>query len=77
MRHDEAIIFKQTYGTLTTQLRQMRDYMLLHGVTKCEWRPCCVWGLVWDKLCEHMAFRLANPYFIKQLPGCKSDTKDA
>ena len=32
MRHDEAIIFKQTYGTLTTQLRQMRDYMLLHGV---------------------------------------------
>lgn len=35
------------------------------------------WVPVWNELCEYMTLRLANPHFIKQLPGRKSDTKDA
>ena len=78
MRHDEAIIFEKTYGTLTTQLRQMREDMLMHGVTECAMESTAVyWVPVWNELCEHMSLRLANPQFIKQLPGRKSDTKDA
>lgn len=78
MRYDEAIIFEKTYGTLTTQLRQMRDDMLTHGVTECAMESTAVyWVPVWNELCEHMQLRLANPMFIKQLPGRKSNTKDA
>ncbi len=78
MRHDEAIIFEKTYGTLTTQLRQMRADMLMHGVTECAMESTAVyWVPVWNELCEYMSLRLANPQFIKQLPGRKSDIKDA
>ena len=78
MRYDEAIIFEKTYGTLTTHLRQMRDDMLGHGVMECAMESTAVyWVPVWNELCEHMTLRLANPHFIKQLPGRKSDTKDA
>ena len=78
MRYDEAIIFEKTYGTLTTQLRQMRGDMLGHGVMECAMESTAVyWVPVWNELCEHMTLRLANPHFIKQLPGRKSDTKDA
>lgn len=78
MRYDEAIIFEKTYGTLTTELRQMRDDMLVHGVSECAMESTAVyWVPVWNELCDHMQLRLANPMFIKQLPGRKSDTKDA
>lgn len=32
---------------------------------------------VWNELCGSMDLKLVNPYFIKQLPGRKSDVKDA
>lgn len=35
------------------------------------------WIPVWNELCESMELKLVNPYFIKQLPGRKSDVKDA
>ena len=60
----------------------MRDDMLGHGVMECA-MECAMestsvyWVPVWNELCEHMTLRLANPHFIKQLPGHKSDTKDA
>jgi len=78
MRHDEAIIFEKTYGTLTIQRRQMSDDMLRHEVTECTMENTAVyWVPVWNELCEYMTLRLANPHFIKQLPGRKSDIKDA
>lgn len=78
MRYDEAIIFEKTYGALTTELRQMRDDILAHGVSECAMESTAVyWMPVWNELCDHMQLRLANPMFIKQLPGRKSDTKDA
>lgn len=78
MRYDEAILFEKTYGVLTTELRQMRDDMLSRGVTECAMESTAVyWVPVWNELCEHMQLRLANPMFIKQLPGRKSDIRDA
>ena len=35
MGYNESVIFQKTYGVLTTELRQMRDDMLCHGVTEC------------------------------------------
>ena len=35
------------------------------------------WMPVWRVLENYVSLKLVNPYFIKQLPGKKSDVKDA
>lgn len=78
MGHDEAIIFEKTYGVLTPELRQMCQDMVGHGVTAAAMESTAVyWVPVWNELCESMELKLVNPFFIKQLPGRKSDVKDA
>ena len=78
MGHDEAIIFEKTYGVLTPDLRQMCTDMTDRGVTEAAMESTAVyWVPVWNELCESMELKLVNPYFIKQLPGRKSDVKDA
>lgn len=78
MGHDEAIIFEKTYGTLTPDLRQMCSDMVERGVLECAMESTAVyWIPVWNELEGSMALKLVNPYFIKQLPGRKSDVKDA
>lgn len=76
--HDGAIIFQKTYGTLTPDLHQMRSDMVSHGVTEAAMESTATyWVPVWNVLCGNMSLKLVNPYFIKQLPGRKSDVKDA
>lgn len=78
MGQNEEIIFQNTYGVLTPDLRQMRKDMLGHGVTECAMESTAVyWVPVWNELCGSMELKLVNPYFIRQLPGRKSDVKDA
>ena len=78
MGHDGAIIFEKTYGVLTPDLRQMCDDMVCRGVAEAAMESTAVyWIPVWNELCESMELKLVNPYFIKQLPGRKSDVKDA
>ena len=78
MGHDEAIIFEKTYGVLTPDLRQMCTDMTDRGVTEAAMESTAVyWVPVWNELYESMELKLVNPYFIKQLPGRKSDVKDA
>lgn len=78
MQADERIVFEKTYGVLTTELRQMCGDMLERGVTEAAMESTAVyWIPVWNELCESMELKLVNPYFIKQLPGRKSDVKDA
>ena len=78
MGYDQAIIWENTYGVLTPDLRQMHHDMRAHGVTEAAMESTAVyWVPVWNELCESMELRLVNPYFIKQLPGRKSDVKDA
>lgn len=78
MRHDETIIFENKYGVLTPDLRQMFNDMVERGVTEAAMESTAVyWVPVWNELCESMKLKLVNPYFIKQLPGRKSDVKDA
>lgn len=75
---DGAIIFQKTYGTLTPELYQMRDDMVSRGVSEAAMESTATyWVPVWNALCGHMSLKLVNPYFIKQLPGRKSDVKDA
>lgn len=78
MGHDETIIFQRTYGVLTPELRQMCNDMVDRGVTEAAMESTAIyWVPVWNELCESMDLKLVNPYFIRQLPGRKSDVKDA
>jgi transposase len=78
MGHDEAVIFEKTYGVLTPELLRMSTDMSAHGVTECAMESTAVyWVPVWNVLSESFVLKLVNPYFIKQLPGRKSDVKDA
>ena len=71
-------IFEKKYGVLTNQLEEMRDLMLTYHVQEVGMESTSVyWVPVWLILEPHFKLKLINPYFIKQLPGHKSDVKDA
>ena len=56
----------------------MRRMMQSHGVSEVTMESTAVyWIPVWRVLEPHFHLKLVNPYFIKQLPGRKSDVKDA
>jgi len=67
------------YDTTTPKIRQMGEYLRSEGVTKVAMESTSTyWVPVWDVLLE-MGFELmlVNPYLVKQMPGRKSDIKDA
>ena len=71
-------IIERVFGVLTFQLRDMRRLMLSHGVTEVTMESTAMyWIPIWRVLEPHFRLKLVNPYFIKQLPGRKSDVKDA
>ena len=56
----------------------MRKFMLGHNVEEVSMESTSVyWIPVWRVLESHFKLNLVNPYFIRQLPGRKSDIKDA
>ena len=75
---DTGEIFENVYGVLTHQLKDMCRTMKAHGVTEVTMESTAVyWIPIWGVLEPHFHLKLVNPYFIKQLPGRKSDVKDA
>ena len=86
--HEDSLFFciqsstgemiEKKYGVLTNQLEEMRDLMLTYHVQEVGMESTSVyWVPVWRILEPHFKLKLINPYFIKQLPGHKSDVKDA
>ncbi len=77
--NDEGIVFQGKYGVLTTELEQMLEVMMQHKVTEvCMESTSVYWMPIWRVLEDYIpTLMLVNPYFIKQLPGKKSDVKDA
>ena len=64
------------FGVLTEDLVTLRD--LSEGVEECAMESTSIyWIPVWRVLEGSVKLHLVNPYFIKQLPGKKSDVKDA
>ena len=75
---DTGEIFEKVYGVLTHDLREMRRDMRLRGVTEATMESTATyWIPVWRVLEPSFRLKLVNPYFIRQLPGRKSDVKDA
>ena len=75
---EDGELFQEKFGVLTPELEQMRRYLQDHGTTDvCMESTSVYWIPVWNVLEGHFNLKLVNPYFIRQLPGRKSDIKDA
>jgi transposase len=71
-------IFEKRYGTLTPNLMELRDTLVEFGCGRVAMESTSIyWMPIWHVLYGDFCLTLANPYFIKQLPGRKSDVKDA
>ena len=71
-------IIERVFGVLTFQLRDMRRLMQACGVSEVTMESTATyWIPVWRVLEPYFQLKLVNPYFIRQLPGRKSDVKDA
>ena len=66
------------FGVLTEELVTLRDLMVSEGVEECAMESTSIyWISIWRVLEGSVKLHLVNPYFIKQLPGKKSDVNDA
>ena len=66
------------FGVLTEELVTLRDLMVSEDVEECAMESTSIyWIPIWRVLEGSVKLHLVNPYFIKQLPGKKSDVNDA
>jgi transposase len=71
-------IIIQEFSTLTCDIEAMCAIMKEHGVEEVAMESTGIyWIPIWRILQGHFALKLVNPLFIKQLPGRKTDVKDA
>ena len=76
--NENGILFQDKIGVLTPDLEQLVDTLHEHGAAEvCMESTSIYWMPVWRILEPYFSLKLVNPYFIKQLPGKKSDIKDA
>ena len=67
------------FSTLTPEIVKMSDYLKSEGVKRVAMESTSTyWIPVWDILYQlEFELMLVNPFLIKQMPGRKSDVKDA
>ena len=76
--NENGILFQDKIGVLTPDLERLVDVLHEHDATEvCMESTSIYWMPVWRVLEPYFSLKLVNPYFIKQLPGKKSDIKDA
>lgn len=70
--------YEAKYGVLTPDLEKLHQLLLDHDVKEVTMESTSIyWHPVWRILEDIEGLKLVNPYFIKQLPGRKSDVRDA
>lgn len=70
--------FLEEFGTLTPDIEAMRDLIKEQQVSEVAMESTGIyWMPIWRILQGHLEMKLVNPYFIKQLPGRKTDVKDS
>jgi transposase len=68
----------RTFGTMTSQLPELADWLTAAGVTHVAMESTGVyWKPVWNLLEGQFAILLVNAQHVKQVPGRKTDVKDA
>jgi hypothetical protein len=75
--NENGILFQDKIGVVTPDLERLVDTLHEHGAAEvCMESTSIYWMPVWRILEPYFSLKLVNPYFIKQLPGKKSDIKD-
>jgi transposase len=70
--------FVKEYSTLTSGIRELSNDLQSMSVNMVAMESTGIyWMPVWKILEEHFKMILVNPYYIKQVPGRKTDVKDA
>lgn len=70
--------FECKFGVLTPELEEFHQLLLTHDVKEVTMESTSIyWHPIWRILDDIEELKLVNPYFIKQLPGRKSDVRDA
>ena len=68
----------RTFGTMTSQLLELADWLAEQAVTHVAMESTGVyWKPIWNLLEGQFAILLVNAQHIKQVPGRKTDVKDA
>ena len=69
---------EEKFGVLTPELDRLRDLLVYHSVGDIAMESTSIyWVPIWRVLYSDFNIKIVNPYFIKQLPGRKTDVKDA
>lgn len=70
--------FECKFGVLTPELDELHQLLLTHDVKEVTMESTSIYQHpIWRVLDDIEDLKLVNPYFIKQLPGLKSDVRDA
>lgn len=70
--------FECKFGVLTPELEELHQLLLTQDVKEVTMESTSIyWHPIWRVLDDIEDLKLVNPYFIKQLPGRKSDVRDA
>ena len=77
--NENGVVFQEKFGVLTPELERLAAKLQELAVSEvCMESTSVYWMPLWRVLEPYVAeMKLVNPYFIKQLPGKKSDVKDA
>lgn len=76
--NDNGKKFECKFGVLTPELEELHQLLLTHDVKEVTMESTSIyWHPIWRILDDIEELKLVNPYFIKQLPGRKSDVRDA
>ena len=75
---ENGVVFQEKFGVLTSDLlRLVSCLQKYHTIEVAMESTSIYWMPIWRILDQYFPQKLVNPYFIKQLPGKKSDVKDA
>lgn len=76
--NESGILKEQKFTTLTSDLLALRTQLELYDVSQVAMESTSIyWIPIWRILIDHFELKLVNPLFIKQLPGRKTDVRDA
>jgi transposase len=74
----EPEVRKKEFATHTGSLIRLRQWLVAQKVTQVAMESTgAYWKPVWSALEGHVELILANPFQVKQIPGRKTDARDA
>lgn len=75
---ENGVVFQEKFGVLTSELFRLVSCLQEHYTSEVAMESTSIyWMPIWRILDQYFPQKLVNPYFIRQLPGKKSDVKDA